>query len=64
METISSIPLIPTVNKNTVGQVINPSNNIKIKSCPIENTFKIIGKRFTVLILRNMINGKQRIIYC
>src|SRR5947209_18579257 len=25
-----------------------------IKSCPIDNTFKIIGKKFTVHILRNM----------
>jgi DNA-binding HxlR family transcriptional regulator len=45
--------------KSTVAQIINPSDNIKMKSCPIENTFKIIGKKFTVLILRNMINGKQ-----
>ena len=48
------------------GQIINPSKedqnpneHIKMKTCPIENTFKIIGKKFTVLILRNMINGKQ-----
>ena len=25
-----------------------------MKSCPIDNTFKIIGKKFTVHILRNM----------
>ncbi|MBD0360952.1 MAG: helix-turn-helix transcriptional regulator [Nitrososphaeraceae archaeon] len=30
-----------------------------MKCCPINNTFKLIGKKFTVLILRNMINGKQ-----
>jgi DNA-binding HxlR family transcriptional regulator len=30
-----------------------------MKCCPINNTFKIIGKKFTILILRNMINGKQ-----
>lgn len=42
------------------GQLINPlSNDIEMKCCPINNTFKIIGKKFTVLILRNMINGKQ-----
>ena len=35
------------------------SDNIKMKSCPIDKTSKIIGKKFTVLILRNMINGKQ-----
>ena len=45
--------------KNKVEQIINPSDHVKMKSCPIENTFKIIGKKFTVLILRNMINGKQ-----
>ncbi|PWU78618.1 MAG: transcriptional regulator [Candidatus Nitrosopolaris wilkensis] len=30
-----------------------------MKRCPINNTFRIIGKKFTILILRNMINGKQ-----
>jgi len=44
----------------TTSPLINPSNcNIKMKRCPINNTFKIIGKKFTILILRNMINGKQ-----
>jgi DNA-binding HxlR family transcriptional regulator len=28
-----------------------------VKHCPIDNTFRIIGKKFTVLILRNMIYG-------
>ena len=42
-----------------IEQIINPSDNIKMKSCPIDNTFKIIGRKFTVLILRNMINNKQ-----
>jgi DNA-binding HxlR family transcriptional regulator len=45
--------------KKTVEQITNSVDNVKLKACPIENTFKIIGKRFTVLILRNMINGKQ-----
>src|ERR671933_2569010 len=45
--------------KNKVEQIINPSDDVKMKSCPIENTFKIIGKKFTILILRNMINGNQ-----
>ena len=48
-----------TATKNKTEQIINPSDHVKMKSCPIENTFKIIGKKFTVLILRNMINGKQ-----
>ena len=31
------------------------------KCCPIDNTFKLIGKRFTVHILRNMmLNGQTR----
>ena len=48
-----------TATNTAIEQIINPSDNIRMKSCPIENTFKIIGKKFTVLILRNMINGKQ-----
>jgi len=27
----------------------------KMKACPIDNTFKIVGKKFTIHILRNMI---------
>jgi DNA-binding HxlR family transcriptional regulator len=56
MEPIANIPVTTattTATKNTVAQVINPSDNIKMKACPIENTFKIISKKFTVLILRN-----------
>jgi DNA-binding HxlR family transcriptional regulator len=30
-----------------------------LKYGPINNTFEIIGKKFTILILRNMINDKQ-----
>ena len=48
-----------TATNSTIEQIINPSDCIKMKSCPIENSFKIIGRKFTVLILRNMINGKQ-----
>ena len=51
-----------TDNNNTAtstAQMINPSNNTEMKCCPINNTFKIIGKKFTILILRNMINGNQ-----
>jgi DNA-binding HxlR family transcriptional regulator len=29
----------------------------QLKSCPIENTFKIIGKRWTALILRELVRG-------
>ena len=31
-----------------------------MKSCPIDNTFKIIGKKFTIHILRNMHLGQNR----
>jgi DNA-binding HxlR family transcriptional regulator len=71
VETITNRPVtvdstIESATKNKTAQIIDPSKknsnqneNIKMKACPIENTFKIIGKKFTVLILRNMINGKQ-----
>jgi DNA-binding HxlR family transcriptional regulator len=55
----TTITNTPPATKNKVEHIINPSDHVKMKSCPIENTFKIIGKKFTVLILRNMINGKQ-----
>src|SRR2546428_12839364 len=29
----------------------------ELKSCPIESTFKIIGKKWTILILREMFRG-------
>ena len=71
METIPNTSVavdntIQSAAEDKTAQIIDPSKknsnqneNIKMKACPIENTFKIIGKRFTVLILRNMINGKQ-----
>src|SRR5215831_7490705 len=33
------------------------SNMPELKSCPIEITFKIIGKRWTVLIIREILRG-------
>jgi DNA-binding HxlR family transcriptional regulator len=30
-----------------------------MKCCPVENTFRIVGKKFTILILRNMMNFNQ-----
>ena len=57
---MESSRLTSTAGSNTaVTQIINPSKNIEMKCCPINYTFKFIGKKFTVLILRNMINGKQ-----
>lgn len=32
----------------------------ELKACPVDNTFKIIGRKFTVLVLRNMIYSKQK----
>ena len=31
-----------------------------MKRCPVDNTFKIIGKKFTVLIVRNMMSNQTR----
>jgi DNA-binding HxlR family transcriptional regulator len=42
----------------TTETPIAPSK--ELKSCPVDNTFKIIGKKFTVLILRNMIYFKHK----
>jgi DNA-binding HxlR family transcriptional regulator len=33
------------------------SDTPELKSCPIETTFKIIGKRWTVLIIREILRG-------
>jgi DNA-binding HxlR family transcriptional regulator len=32
----------------------------ELKSCPIETTFRIIGKRWTVLIIREMLRGHKQ----
>ena len=32
-------------------------NSPELKSCPIEATFKVIGKKWTVLIIREMFRG-------
>jgi DNA-binding HxlR family transcriptional regulator len=31
-----------------------------MKSCPVDNTFKLVGKKFTVLIVRNMMSNQTR----
>lgn len=56
------VNLSVTDNNNRASnttQIMSPSSNTEMKCCPINNTFKIIGKKFTILILRNMINGNQ-----
>ena len=35
-------------------------NRPELKSCPIETTFKIIGKKWAVLILREMFRGTKQ----
>jgi len=35
-------------------------NMPELKSCPIETTFRIIGKRWTVLILREILRGNTQ----
>jgi DNA-binding HxlR family transcriptional regulator len=35
-------------------------NMPELKSCPIETTFKIIGKRWTVLIIREILRGNTQ----
>jgi len=35
-------------------------NMPELKSCPIETTFRIIGKRWTVLIIREMFRGHKQ----
>ena len=31
-----------------------------MKKCPVDNTFRLIGKKFTVLIVRNMMSNQTR----
>ena len=31
-----------------------------MKTCPVDNTFKLIRKKFTILIIRNMLSKKSR----
>lgn len=41
-----------------ICSIIEDVYNIpELKSCPIETTFKIIGKRWTVLIIREILRG-------
>ena len=38
----------------------NVYNSPELKSCPIEATFKIIGKKWAVLIIREMFRGTKQ----
>jgi DNA-binding HxlR family transcriptional regulator len=43
---------------NTMGSIIETVYNMpELKACPIETTFRIIGKRWTVLIIREILRG-------
>ena len=35
-------------------------NSLELRSCPIEVTFKIIGKKWTILIIREMHRGTKQ----
>ena len=37
----TTITNTPPTTKNKVEHLINPSDHVKMKSCPIENTFKL-----------------------
>ncbi|VFJ14147.1 winged helix-turn-helix transcriptional regulator [Candidatus Nitrosocosmicus franklandus] len=49
------------VDKEKGGDYNYPKlvENMEVKCCPVFNTFNIIGKKFSMLILRNMIYNKQ-----
>ena len=43
---------------NTMSSIIETVYNMpELKACPIETTFRIIGKRWTVLIIREILRG-------
>jgi DNA-binding HxlR family transcriptional regulator len=49
------------VNENKNCSIIDTIyNNPELKSCPIETTFRIIGKRWTILIIRELIRGNTQ----
>jgi DNA-binding HxlR family transcriptional regulator len=49
-----------TIDRDPITKINpTPSSDSNLKCCPINNTFNIAGKRFAILILRNMINSKQ-----
>jgi|SRR5215211_2763598 len=41
-------------------QKIMYSTEEGMNACPVDNTFKIIGKKFTVLLIRNMLSKQTR----
>jgi DNA-binding HxlR family transcriptional regulator len=50
-----------TMNNNLSCSIINRVYTMsELKSCPIETTFRIIGKRWTVLIIREILIGNTQ----
>jgi DNA-binding HxlR family transcriptional regulator len=50
-----------TINNNISCSIINRVYaRSELKSCPIETTFRIIGKRWTVLIIREILIGNTQ----
>jgi DNA-binding HxlR family transcriptional regulator len=50
-----------TKNNNNNCSIIERVYNMpKLKSCPIEAAFRIIGKRWTVLIIREILRGNTQ----
>jgi DNA-binding HxlR family transcriptional regulator len=47
-------------NSNSCSIIETVYNTPELKSCPIETTFRIIGKRWTVLIIREILRGNTQ----
>ena len=47
-------------NNNNCSIIETVYNVPELKSCPIETTFRIIGKRWTVLIIREILRGNTQ----
>ena len=47
-------------NNNNCSIIETVYNMPKLKSCPIEAAFRIIGKRWTVLIIREILRGNTQ----
>jgi DNA-binding HxlR family transcriptional regulator len=47
-------------DRSTCSIIETIYNMSELKSCPIETTFRIIGKRWTVLIIREILRGNTQ----
>ena len=47
-------------NRNSCSIIETVYNIPELKSCPVETTFRIIGKRWTVLIIREILRGNTQ----